>query len=286
MNQIINTFKIAAVLAVLLLFPSWANAQTATPNTTLCAAQSQTALFVCLTATTGVVNQTGVYVDGEYELVQLSNTQVVCTGPCNVPVSRNNRNAGSGPTAHINASIAWLALTPSASVVPGLNGFSLATNVNDIGACTRGNQTYLPHIFVNRNIKRDCVAVTNNTAIGVWVDFAPGSGLDYPSPSPSVNVGASGALSVSSGNYVITKAGVAAMTLAAPTAGVQDGMIIVLISDTAYAHTLTATSLLENGASGSPYTTATFGAYIGANITLRAYNGTWVVIAVSNVSLS
>lgn len=276
-----NLLRILALFGV----PVLAMAQTATPNTTLCAAQNKTQTSVCLTATTGVVNQTGVYVDGEYELVQLSANQVVCVGPCNVPVSRNNRNAGSGPTAHVNASIAWIALTPSQSVVPGANGFELGTNVTDIGTCTRAAVTYLPHIWVNRNIKRDC-----NTA-GVWVDFAPASGLDYPSPSPLIALTANQALSVSSGNYALTtKAGVIALTLTAPTAGVQDGMRITIKAyNGANADTLTATALIQTGGSGSPYTTATFGvtsAFVGASLVLEAYQGFWFVVASTNVAFT
>lgn len=276
--------RILQILSLLGL-PMLAMAQTATPNTTLCAAQTKTQTSVCLTATTGVVNQTGVYVDGEYELVLLANSQVVCTGPCQVPVSRNNRNAGSGPTAHANASIAWIALTPGQSRVPGANGFDLSTTVTDIGACTRTAVTYLPHIFVNRNIKRDC------TTTGAWVDYAPASGLDYPSPSPLTTIAANGALSVSSGNYaLITKAGVIALTLAAPTAGVQDGMVIVIKANNgAFADTLTATALIQTGGSGSPYTTATFGvtsAFNGASLTLQSYGGFWFVVASTNVAFT
>ncbi len=282
--------RILQILAVLGL-PAIALAQTATPSTTLCAAQTKVQTSVCLQSTTGVENQTGVYVDGEYELVQLTANQSVCAGPCNVPVSRNNRNAGSGPTAHINGSLAFIALTPDQSKVPGSNGFSLGTNVTDIGACTRGNELYLPHIWVNRNIKRDCSAVTNNTGVGVWVDFTPAAGLDYPSPSPLVPIVANGALSVSSGNYVmITKAGVIALTLTAPTAGVDDGMVISITSaNGAYADTLTATALLQNGATASPYTTATFGvttSYIGGTLVLKAYNGFWFVVSAVGVALT
>lgn len=272
-----------ALLATFLALP--ARAQTATPNTTLCAAQTATANFVCLTATTGIVNQTGVYVDQEYELVQLSNSQVVCASSCNVPVSRNNRNAGSGPTAHANAAIAWIALTPGSSTIPGVNGFSLGTNVTDIGPCTRTGQVYLPRIWVNRGIKRDC------TTTGAWVDYAPASGLDYPSPTPLTTIAANGALSVSSGNYaLITKAGVIALTLTAPTAGLMDGMRITIKADNgAFADTLTATALIQTGGSGSPYTTATFGvtsAFNGATLTLEAYGGFWFVIASSNVAFT
>ncbi len=266
---------------------------TITPNTTTCAAQTKTQTTVCLTATTSVVDQTGVYIDQEYEVVQLSNNTTVCTGPCNVRVLRNSRNAGSGPTAHVNSAIAWLALTPSASIVPGANGFSLGSNLTDVGTCVRSAQIYLPHIFVNRGIKRDCTIGTTlaATAGGFWGDYAPQAGLDFPSPTPITTITTNGALAVASGNYtLITKAGVIALTLMAPTAGVQDGMIIVITSaNGAYADTLTATALLQNGANGSPFTTATFGVtstYIGGTITLKAWNGFWYVIASVGVALT
>ena len=286
MNQLLKQIKLLPfAVFVFCAAPRFAEAQTVTPNTTLCAAQTNTARTVCLQSTTNVVNQTGVYVDQEYELVQLSNSQVVCTGPCYVPVSRGNRAAGSGPTAHANSSIAFIALTPGASVVPGSNGFSLATNMSDIGTCTRTAQIYLPHIFVDRGIKRDC------TTTGVWVDFAPGAGLDYPSPTPITTIAANGALSVSSGHYeLITKAGVIALTLAAPTAGVDDGMVIIIHANNgAYADTLTATGLIQTGGAGSPYTTATFGvttAFNGASLELMALGGYWFVIAQQGVAFS
>jgi len=262
-------------------------AQTATPNTTLCAAQTNTAKNICLTSATGIIAQAGIYVDQEYELVQQPFNAATCSSNCYIPVSRGNR--GSGPvTAHNNASVAWIALTPNSSVVPGVNGFTTNTVVTSIGPCVRSAQTYLPVIFVNRGIKRDCNSVsgTANAGVGEWVDFAPEAGLDFPSPTPLQAVPASGALSVSSGSYLITKAGVAAMTLAAPTAGVQDGMVIKLTSGTANAHTLVATTLFYNGASGVPYTTATFGAYAGAEIIIKSYNGFWYVVSTVNVTLS
>jgi hypothetical protein len=286
------TMKNLLKLSTALLFgAALLSAQTVTPSTTLSAAQSATATTVCLTATTGVQNQTGVYVDQEYELVQISNNTTVAAGPTCVPVSRNNRNAGSGPTAHLSGALAWIAYTPANSLVPGANGFSTSSTLNDVGPCTRSAQLYLPKIFVNRGMKRDCASITNNTTSAQWVDFAPAAGADFPSPMPLQGITANGALSVSSGNYVlITKAGVIALTLAAPTAGVDDGMVISITSaNGAYADTLTATSLLQNGATASPYTTATFGvtsAYIGGTIVLKAYNGFWFVVSAVGVALT
>ncbi len=282
LNRTITCFF--ALLAVFLALP--ASAQTATPNTTLCAAiTSTTATSICLTSTTGVTNQTGIYVDQEYMTVNLPANQTLAASNAQVSVTRGNRAAGSGPQQHLNASIAWIALTPGSSKIPGANGFQLGTNVTDIGPCTRANQTYLPRIWVNRGIKRDC----NGT--GVWVDYAPGSGLDFASPTPLTTIAANGALSVSSGNYaLITKAGVIALTLAAPTAGVQDGMRITIKAyNGANADTLVATSLIQTGGGSSPYTTATFGvttAFVGATLTLEAYQGFWFVVSSSNVAFT
>jgi len=79
------------------------------------------------------------------------------------------------------------------------------------------------------------------------------------------------------GTYLITKAGVAALTLAAPRVGLDDGVCIRLISTTANGHTLTATALLQTGSAN--VTVATFAANAGASLTLIAFNGLWFVVA-------
>ena len=87
-----------------------------------------------------------------------------------------------------------------------------------------------------------------------------------------------------SGNYIVKTAGVDAMTLAAPTAGVDDNLSIAIYSDTTNAHTLTATSLLANGTALK--TTATFAAFRGAGIILRAFNGVWQQVGNTAVTLT
>jgi hypothetical protein len=81
------------------------------------------------------------------------------------------------------------------------------------------------------------------------------------------------------GLYVITKAGVAALTLAAPTAGADDNVVIEFISTTAYAHTITtpAAGDIQDGNTSGYDTVMTFNAHIGASCKLRAYNGVWYV---------
>lgn len=89
-------------------------------------------------------------------------------------------------------------------------------------------------------------------------------------------ISASGAISPFVPNtYVITKAGVAAMTLAAPAAGVDDGNLIEIISATAFAHTVTATGLLQTGTAF--VNSVTFPAQAGASIGLMAYQGKWIL---------
>ena len=84
----------------------------------------------------------------------------------------------------------------------------------------------------------------------------------------------------------ITKATAAAIVLVAPSKA-QDGLVLRFTSLTAAQHVVTATALLANGATASPYTTATGAdAKIGASLTLQAQNGLWNVIANVGFTLS
>ncbi len=85
---------------------------------------------------------------------------------------------------------------------------------------------------------------------------------------------ADGAITITHGTVFITKAGVAVLTLAAPTVTDNDGDTLCIVSETANAHTVTNTSPGFNnlGAAGD---VATFGAAVGNNIELKARNGIW-----------
>lgn len=97
-------------------------------------------------------------------------------------------------------------------------------------------------------------------------------------------IAASGALPVNEpGRSIITKAGVAALTLAAPALA-DDGMKVQIISTMDQAHTITATGLYLDGAGHTDL--ATFAAHAGASITLMAYQGKWVVLALQGVTMS
>lgn len=270
-------------LSIALLFgAALLSAQTVTPNTTLSAAQSATATTVCLAATTGVVNQTGVYVDQEYELVQISNNTSVPAGPTCVPVSRSNRGPGSGPVAHNSSAIVWVAYTPASSAVPGVNGFAVRNTAIAAGPCVRSAEIYLPIIYPAAGIMRDC----NQTSLilgGMWVNYNDGNSQNK-SGTPQVALTTNGAIFVGTGNYIITKAGVLAGTLAAPVAGIQDGTIIVISSGTTNAHTVTATGLFGTGAATTDL--ATFAAFRGAGFTVMAYQGKWLVLSSVGVTFS
>lgn len=83
---------------------------------------------------------------------------------------------------------------------------------------------------------------------------------------------ANGAIAVGDGVAAIAKTSAAAMTLAPPAAG-DDGMLLTITGETAFAHTVTITEGL--GGKGASFDVITFGA-VGDTITLRAINQHWV----------
>ena len=261
------------LIFALLLVPAFLWAQTETTNTTLCAAQSATAKTVCLTATTHVKDGTGVYINNEYEIVTVANTASIAAGPTYVSVRRGEK--GGAPATHQNGAIAWLALTPSETTVPGDNGFIWLTQITEVGACTRTSQIYLPHIWPAKGIKRDCRATVPGGTAGMWVNY---NELGDPAMGGVQLLATAGAIPTQSGTYVITIASAGAFTLAAPTAGTQDGTVLTIYSSTAYAHTLTATGGTFYGGVVTNVTVYTFAAYAGSGITLMAYNGHWIVL--------
>ena len=104
-------------------------------------------------------------------------------------------------------------------------------------------------------------------------------------PAAPIVIAASGAVDPrTSATYVITKAGVAALTLAAPVATSDDGIRIYIFSNTANAHTLTATGLLNTGSAS--VNLATFAASAGAGVVLYAYQGKWMVESQIGITFS
>ncbi len=135
-------------------------------------------------------------------------------------------------------------------------------------------------------------AVANGNIAGVAMEAATADGdvievmhINVPITNIVTAYSASGALALTPGTAMITKAGVAAMTLAAPTVA-QEGLILRVISQTANAHTITATGLIDDGVTGGSKTTATFAAFAGASIELVASNLKWAVLSKNVVTIS
>ena len=103
--------------------------------------------------------------------------------------------------------------------------------------------------------------------------------------APITTIAGDGAITIRSGVVALTKGSAAAITLAAPTAA-QAGTQITVISGSAYAHVITATGLLDDGVTGGSKNTATFAAFVGAAITLLAYNLKWVVVSKNVVTIA
>lgn len=119
----------------------------------------------------------------------------------------------------------------------------------------------------------------------VWVDIEAAINPPLSNRNNILLSGAADAINPHvTANYEITTAGVDAATLAAPTAGTDDGVEIFVASGTANAHTITTVGLLQNG--GVSVNTATFGAHPGASLWLRAYNAKWQVKASTAITFS
>lgn len=110
-------------------------------------------------------------------------------------------------------------------------------------------------------------------AAGKWITGATTSLVTAPTA-----ITADGAVAAHTpGVYVVTKAGVALLTIAAPTTGVDDGVVIEIFSSTNNQHTLTFTgSTLYSGAAG--HLTATWPAQLGGYIKIMAYAAKWVLL--------
>jgi hypothetical protein len=79
-------------------------------------------------------------------------------------------------------------------------------------------------------------------------------------------------------NFIISTGSADAITLTLPRVGLDDNFAIAIYSDTAFAHTVTLPSAAFSTGAGQ-HSVATFPAFRGAGLTLRAFNGTWQVIS-------
>ena len=92
-----------------------------------------------------------------------------------------------------------------------------------------------------------------------------------------------GAITIKSGVVILNKAGAIAATLAAPTATTDDFKVLHIVSITAQAHTITATTIGFN-AGDTASDVATLGAAIGNGLSVVAYQGEWYVLPGGNTN--
>lgn len=86
-------------------------------------------------------------------------------------------------------------------------------------------------------------------------------------------------------SVIITGGSATAATLAAPTAGVHDGLLMTITAGTAQAHTVTQTTPGFNSGSTSS-DVGTYGGAIGDSMIIVAYNGVWHILNVTNVTVA
>lgn len=122
-----------------------------------------------------------------------------------------------------------------------------------------------------------------------YVDTASAQTLTNKTISPlypETIIAGDGAITIASGGVLLTKGSAAAITLAAPTAA-QVGTNIVIMAGSAFAHVVTATGLIDDGVTGGSKTTATFGAFVGSSLALRATSLLkWTVVSKNVVTIT
>lgn len=133
-------------------------------------------------------------------------------------------------------------------------------------------------------VVKDLVYATNaGSAVSGYALVAPT--YDIPSGVQLQSVGASGAVVIKPSTVLITKAGVAALTIADPATN-QDGLEMQFISTTAQAHTLDNSAGSGFNAGGAASDVGTFGGAKGDNIRIVAAGGKWLVLNKTNVTLA
>lgn len=119
-------------------------------------------------------------------------------------------------------------------------------------------------------------------------NIPPGTSVQIdPTDDVVISIGQDGAVTLPTSNtaYNINKATAAALTLAAPSLA-ENGLTAMFTSQTAAAHVITATSLIQDGTAAAPKSSATFAAGKGATVTFVAENGFWNVASQTGVTFA
>lgn len=233
-------------------FGGIANAQTTVTSTTTSAAVTATQKTVTVASATNVT--VGQYLFIDRELMQVN--AVVST------VATVQRGiAGTVARAHASGAVVW-AGAPS-------NFYQ-----SDVwGTCTSTSELYLPHI----NPQSGNVFQCHNST---WQRYVLSGIPTFSATILSQTYTAAGAIDVQPG-IVFINGTTLAMTLANPTTA-QNGMVMVIESTNASAHTVTYTAGFNGGTTARDV--ATYGGAIGDNMVIFANAGVWWVISTRNVT--
>jgi hypothetical protein len=109
-----------------------------------------------------------------------------------------------------------------------------------------------------------------------WFLFFQSLGALVASQDVVQTLAANGEITISNGTVVITKQGGAAITLAAPAPGTDDGNELRIVDTTGYAHVITAPAKAINGNKQTITMQGTGGTpAAGDTVSLVAYGGIW-----------
>lgn len=147
-----------------------------------------------------------------------------------------------------------------------------------------GDDATLANVSVTGTLAATGAITATGGVVGALTGNVTGNvtgGID----EPHVVVTADGAISIPTVNttYFVTKAGVAAMTIVAPTATTHDGIRLTFISTTAQAHTL---DMASSGINGGSADIGTFGGAAGDGVTIVAYQAHWYEVPGNNKNVT
>lgn len=194
----------------------------------------------------------------------------------------------AGQVVDLNGEADALVLDADANTsisAPTDNQIDIEINGADDFTFTANTFTALSGSTIATNTIAETTAASGVTIDGVLIKDTAVLGRSHV-----VAITADGAITIPAYNvhYFFTKAGVAAMTIADPTAGTHDGVTLTFIATTAQANTLSnaaGSGFFSSG--GGTKDVATWGGAIGDGFTIIAYQGKWYIDprGVTNVTL-
>ncbi len=144
------------------------------------------------------------------------------------------------------------------------------------------NRQIIPDVVTKALRLRGKIKAADNTTIVDGATKAFTGNLTGDVKAGLQTLSGDGAITIKHGVVRITKGSAAAITLAAPTAGADDGKQLWVISNTAFAHTVTIANGLKGAGAGADVGTMT--AAVDNGFGLYADNGAWWPLPGTNVN--